>query len=372
MWPLYYRPQLSVGGDRRARVLVGRIPLGGRASEGEDRHRVRRVRAVDSGAEGRAAHAPARAVPRLAAARPGVLPRAAEEASTTRTRTSRRSTSMLVREYPGWTQESPDVVKADVILDHLREWEAKKAMPNLVMVILPSDHTVGTSPAGGARRRRASPTTTWRSARSSRGSRTRPFWKYMAILVVEDDAQDGVDHVDGHRTVALVAISLRAPRHRRLHVLQSAEHGEDDRADARPSRDSALRPRRDRHAGELHRRRRAARLTPYTALVPKQSLYEMNHARRRDHRARTRPRADARRCASARMSFDAPDEGAVGAAQSHSLARRARVEDAVSRRASARCSSRCRSTSPTTIATSLRRRGSARRRVRRRRDTRDS
>jgi hypothetical protein len=30
------------------------------------------------------------------------------------------------------------------------------------------------------------------------------FWKSMAIFVVEDDAQNGVDHVDGHRTVALV------------------------------------------------------------------------------------------------------------------------------------------------------------------------
>jgi hypothetical protein len=30
-----------------------------------------------------------------------------------------------------------------------------------------------------------------------------PFWPKMAILVVEDDAQNGVDHVDGHRTIAL-------------------------------------------------------------------------------------------------------------------------------------------------------------------------
>jgi hypothetical protein len=29
------------------------------------------------------------------------------------------------------------------------------------------------------------------------------FWPHSLILVVEDDAQDGVDHVDGHRTVAL-------------------------------------------------------------------------------------------------------------------------------------------------------------------------
>src|SRR5205085_10750034 len=30
-----------------------------------------------------------------------------------------------------------------------------------------------------------------------------PCWKKMVIFVVEDDAQNGVDHVDGHRTVAL-------------------------------------------------------------------------------------------------------------------------------------------------------------------------
>src|SRR6185503_5968677 len=30
------------------------------------------------------------------------------------------------------------------------------------------------------------------------------FWKEAVILVVEDDAQNGVDHVDGHRTIAQV------------------------------------------------------------------------------------------------------------------------------------------------------------------------
>ena len=29
------------------------------------------------------------------------------------------------------------------------------------------------------------------------------FWAKSLILVVEDDAQNGLDHVDGHRTVAL-------------------------------------------------------------------------------------------------------------------------------------------------------------------------
>ena len=73
----------------------------------------------------------------------------------------------LVREYPGWTQEVPDVVKAGDILAHLGDWESARAMPNLVMIILPNDHTEGRRPAG-ARPARASPTTTSRSARSSR------------------------------------------------------------------------------------------------------------------------------------------------------------------------------------------------------------
>src|SRR6185295_8722170 len=40
------------------------------------------------------------------------------------------------------------------------------------------------------------------------------FWNKMAIFVVEDDAQGGVDHVDGHRTVALAV----SPYTRRGHV----------------------------------------------------------------------------------------------------------------------------------------------------------
>ena len=44
---------------------------------------------------------------------------------------------------------------------------------------------------------------TWRSAWSSRGCRSRRFWPHLAIFVVEDDAQNGPDHVDAHRTVAL-------------------------------------------------------------------------------------------------------------------------------------------------------------------------
>jgi YVTN family beta-propeller protein len=111
---------------------------------------------------------------------------------------------VLVREYPGWTQEVPDVVKADVLLEHIREWEANKAMPNLVMVVLPSDHTVGTTP-GWCVPKACVADNDLALGRIAEGLTHSSFWKSMAILVVEDDAQNGVDHIDGHRTVALVA-----------------------------------------------------------------------------------------------------------------------------------------------------------------------
>ncbi|MEO8337605.1 MAG: hypothetical protein ABI664_21695 [bacterium] len=116
----------------------------------------------------------------------------------------------LVREYPGWTQESPDVVKAGDILWHLGTWETAGTMPDLVMVILPSDHTEGTS-ADWCAPKACVADNDLALGKIVEGLTHSRFWKDMAILVVEDDAQNGVDHIDGHRTVAL-AISPYAKR----------------------------------------------------------------------------------------------------------------------------------------------------------------
>ena len=109
---------------------------------------------------------------------------------------------MLVREYPGWTQEVPDVVKAEDILAHLRDWDSAGSMPDLVMTILPNDHTVGTSP-GWCTPRACVADNDLALGRIVDGLSHSRFWPTMAIFVVEDDAQNGVDHIDGHRTVAL-------------------------------------------------------------------------------------------------------------------------------------------------------------------------
>src|SRR5437773_1766199 len=107
--------------------------------------------------------------------------------------------------------EVPDVAKADVFLGHLREWEDRNAMPNLVMMNLPSDHTEGISP-GWCTPKACVADNDLALGKIVEGLTRSRFWKSMAILAVEDDAQNGVDHIDGHRTVAL-AISPFTRRH---------------------------------------------------------------------------------------------------------------------------------------------------------------
>jgi YVTN family beta-propeller protein len=108
----------------------------------------------------------------------------------------------LANDYPAWTLTVPDVVRAKILFAHLKEWEASGKMPNLVMVQLPSDHTYGTVP-GFSTPQACIADNDWALGQIvDRISHSR-FWKSTLILVVEDDAQAGLDHVDGHRTIAL-------------------------------------------------------------------------------------------------------------------------------------------------------------------------
>ena len=85
-----------------------------------------------------------------------------------------------------------------------RSSRPRATLPNLIVMLLPNDHTDG-HPARSARRRGPWwPTTTWPWARSSRRSDHSRFWPETAIFVVEDDPQAGLDHVDGHRTIGQV------------------------------------------------------------------------------------------------------------------------------------------------------------------------
>ena len=96
----------------------------------------------------------------------------------------------------------PDAQRAARFISELQRFEAEGEMPRLQIVRLPNDHTHGVTTG------RLTPTAYVADNDAALGqvveavSRSK-FWSSTAIFVVEDDAQNGPDHVDAHRTVAL-------------------------------------------------------------------------------------------------------------------------------------------------------------------------
>jgi YVTN family beta-propeller protein len=113
-----------------------------------------------------------------------------------------RLNQFLVRDYPAYGLRVPDVVRARIFVRHLKDWENKGSMPNFVMIQLPSDHTEGTTP-GFSTPKACMADNDLAVGQVVEAISHSPFWKSTVIFIVEDDAQDGLDHVDGHRTVAL-------------------------------------------------------------------------------------------------------------------------------------------------------------------------
>jgi len=178
----------------------------------------------------------------------------------------------LVKDYPLWSLGVPDVLRARIFGKYLKQWEVKNNMPDLVMVQLPADHTAGTRP-GFSTPKACTADNDYALGMLVDAVSHSKFWDSTLILVVEDDAQDGVDHVDGHRTVALAISpyikhgSVDSTFYSQPSMLKTIELvlglknmslfdliANDMRNSFQPQPD----------------------LTPYTVQVPKQSLYEVN------------------------------------------------------------------------------------------------
>ena len=122
----------------------------------------------------------------------------------------RRATSTRCSAASTWTTPTPK--RADRFLEELAGFEKAGEMPRLIILRLPNDHTSGHHARQADRRRRCVADNDLALGRVVEGLSKSRFWKKMAIFVVEDDAQNGSDHVDAHRTVAL-AISPYIKRH---------------------------------------------------------------------------------------------------------------------------------------------------------------
>jgi YVTN family beta-propeller protein len=105
---------------------------------------------------------------------------------------------------PGWNMRIPDAIRADVFLKEFDEYEQRGDWPNLVIIFLPSDHTSGTSPGAPTPRAQVADNDLAVGRIVERISKSR-FWPKTCIFAIEDDPQAGFDHVDGHRSICLVA-----------------------------------------------------------------------------------------------------------------------------------------------------------------------
>ncbi len=96
-----------------------------------------------------------------------------------------------------------DTDNMDVFLREYADFAKKDAMPRFIVMSLGEDHTTGTT-VGTFTPRACVASNDLALGRLVEAVSHGPYWKETAIFVIEDDAQNGPDHVDCHRTVGLV------------------------------------------------------------------------------------------------------------------------------------------------------------------------
>ncbi len=106
--------------------------------------------------------------------------------------------------YPGFVLSIADTTRARLFADSVDSWDGQGKFPDLVLLWLPRDHTEGRAPGHLTPRAMVADNDLALGLVIERLSRS-PAWPSLALFAVEDDAQNGPDHVDAHRSVLVVA-----------------------------------------------------------------------------------------------------------------------------------------------------------------------
>jgi DNA-binding beta-propeller fold protein YncE len=119
-------------------------------------------------------------------------------------------------DYPDFKVEFPDQFRVDIFVREFVGFVAARKsgkgeqLPNFALVRLPNDHTAGTK-VGSPTPNASVADNDLAVGRVVEAISNSPYWDDTAIFVLEDDAQNGADHVDAHRSIGLV-ISKYSPR----------------------------------------------------------------------------------------------------------------------------------------------------------------
>ncbi len=206
--------------------------------------------------------------------------------------------TILAPYFPSYSHGIPDVVRAQIFLEDVAQWNKDGKMPNLTIMLLPSDHTAGTRP-GSSTPKSMVADNDLAVGQIVEGLTKSKFWPKMAIFVVEDDAQNGVDHVDGHRTTALAV----SPYTRRGHVDSTFYSHQSMLKTMELMLGLPTMSLFDLIANEMRESfTETADLTGFTSEMPKQSLFDVNPPL---SALKGKAREAAR--ASMKMRFEVPD-----------------------------------------------------------------
>ena len=110
--------------------------------------------------------------------------------------------------YAGYNMNIPDQFRMNQFEEEFTKmWiKGKQKMPSLVTVQIPNDHTASPRPEDGYNSRSSyvadNDLAVGRILHYL--SRT-PYWKNMLVIITEDDPQGGVDHIDAHRSILMMA-----------------------------------------------------------------------------------------------------------------------------------------------------------------------
>lgn len=107
--------------------------------------------------------------------------------------------------FPAWDLTIPDNVRIDAWLKEFREYEKNGGLPQFQIIRIGGDHTQGTRVGQPTPRAHVAENDLAVGRLVEAVSGSERYWKDTAIFILEDDAQNGPDHVDAHRSPAFVA-----------------------------------------------------------------------------------------------------------------------------------------------------------------------
>ena len=111
---------------------------------------------------------------------------------------------MLDKDFPAFNFAVPDVYRTEMFIRDFNKNVKNGSVPDFNIIALPNDHTIAYFPGFPTPYAMVTDNDPALGRIVETISKS-PIWKESVIFVTKDDAQNDVDHVDGHRTMIFVA-----------------------------------------------------------------------------------------------------------------------------------------------------------------------